>query len=185
MLNEQPGSVKSFQTLNYEGSQSRITENITDSGEYCDNYAKNGCYVSAINSDLKEALKNKNTLKLSVLRMVKSKVLYVNARGDLPENEILKIINKYAKEIKETISETKKVGRLEEAKQAEIELKIVNEYLPKQLTDEEIKALIKQSIEETKAGGMKDMGKVMKAVLAKAPAIDGKVASQMVREALK
>ena len=54
MLNEQPGSVKSFQTLNYEGSQAKVTENLTDSGEYWDNYAKNGWYVSTINSDLQE-----------------------------------------------------------------------------------------------------------------------------------
>ena len=54
MLNEQPGSVKSFQTLNYEGSQAKITENLTDSGEYWDNYAKNGWYVNRINSDLQE-----------------------------------------------------------------------------------------------------------------------------------
>ncbi len=54
MLNEQPGSVKSFQTLNYEGSQARITENLTDSGEYWDNYTKGGWYVDRINSDLQE-----------------------------------------------------------------------------------------------------------------------------------
>ena len=59
-----------------------------------------------INSDLKEALKNKDTIKLSVLRMIKSKILYVNARGDLPEVEVSKIINRYGKEIKETIDET-------------------------------------------------------------------------------
>ena len=138
-----------------------------------------------INNDLKEALKNKDTMKLSVLRMIKSKILYVNARGDLPEVEVSKIINRYGKEIKETIDETKKVGRADEAKQAELELKIVEEYLPKQLSDDDIKALIKKIVEEEGAISMKDMGKVMKAVLAKAPTIDGKVASQLVREALK
>ena len=138
-----------------------------------------------INQDLKIALKAKDSQRLSVLRMIKSKILYVNARGELEENEVVKIINKYAKEIKETIVETKKVGRAEESKQAEAELKIVEEYLPKQLTDEEIKALVKKSIEEEGASSMKDMGRVMKVVLAKAPSVDGKLVSQLVRESLK
>lgn len=138
-----------------------------------------------INNDIKEAMKSKDSAKLSVLRMMKSKVLYVNARGELEENEVIKIINKYAKEIKETIEETKKVGRVDEAKQAEIELKIVEEYLPKQLTDEEIKILVKKTIEKEGASSMKDMGHVMKAMLAKAPSADGKLVSQLVREALK
>ncbi|NQU17989.1 MAG: GatB/YqeY domain-containing protein [Candidatus Saganbacteria bacterium] len=138
-----------------------------------------------INRDLITALKAKDSEKLSVLRMVKSKILYVNARGELEDNEIIKIINKYAKEIKETITETKKVGREEETKQAETELKIVEEYLPKQLSEEEVKALVKQIVEELKASSMKDMGRVMKELLAKAPSVDGKIASQLVRETLK
>lgn len=138
-----------------------------------------------INNDLKSALKNKEEQRLSVLRMMKSKILYVNARGELDENEVIKIVNKYAKEVKETIEETKKVGREDETKQAEAELKIVEEYLPKQLSEAEIKALVGQTITELGATSIKDMGNVMKAVLAKAPSVDGKLISQLVRESLK
>ena len=64
-------------------------------------------------------------------------------------------------------------------------MKIVEEYLPKQLSDDDIKALIKKTVEEEGASSIKDMGKVMKAVLVKAPTIDGKLASQLVKEVLR
>ncbi|MFA5113076.1 MAG: GatB/YqeY domain-containing protein [Candidatus Margulisiibacteriota bacterium] len=138
-----------------------------------------------INNDIKEAMRAKDELKLSVLRMMKSKVLYVNARGDLPEAEVTKIVNKYGKDIKETIEEYNKVGRAAEVAQAEKELAIVQSYLPKELSPDELKNLVKQAIAETGAATPKDMGLVMKAVLAKAPSADGKIVSQFVRELLK
>ena len=94
-----------------------------------------------INNDLKEAMKAKDELKLSVLRMMKSKVLNVNARGDLPEAEVVKIVSKYGKELKETIEEFTKLGRSVEVDKAKQELAIVQAYLPKELSPEEIKAL--------------------------------------------
>lgn len=138
-----------------------------------------------INEDLKAAMKAKDEIKLSVLRMMKSKVLYVNARGDLPEAEVIKIINKYAKDLKESIEEFKKVGRDADAKKIEQELAIVQAYLPKELSADEIKTLVQQTIQEVGAASIKDMGNVMKAVLAKAPSADGKLVSQFVREILK
>ncbi|MDD5382422.1 MAG: GatB/YqeY domain-containing protein [Candidatus Margulisbacteria bacterium] len=138
-----------------------------------------------INDDLKTAMKAKNELRLSVLRMIKSKILYVNARGDLPDAEIIKIINKYSKELKESIEEFNKVGRGQDAATVEKELAIVSEYLPKELSPEEIKALVQQTIQETGASSIKEMGNVMKAVIAKQPGIDGKLVNQFVRELLK
>jgi uncharacterized protein YqeY len=138
-----------------------------------------------INADLKKAMLAKDELRLSVLRMVKSKILYVNARGDLPDSEITKIINKYSKDLKEAIEEFKKVNREVEVARNEQELSVVKEYLPKELSPEEIKSLIQQTIAETGAGSAKDLGKVMKAMQLKAPAADGKVVSQLVREILK
>ena len=138
-----------------------------------------------INSDLMQAMKDKNELKLSVLRMIKSKVLYINARGDLPEAEVLKIVSKYAKDIKESIEEIKKLGRADEAAKIEPELAIVQEYLPKELTSDDLKTIINDIIKTSGASGMKDMGKVMKEISAKYPTSDGKVVSQLVREALQ
>ena len=138
-----------------------------------------------INNDLKNAMKARDELRLSVLRMMKSKVLYVNARGDLPDTEIIKILTKYGKDIKESIEEFKKVGRLVEVERSEKELKIVQEYLPKELSPDEIKSLVQQAVAETGATSIKEMGNVMKAVLAKSPGIDGKLVNQFVREILK
>ncbi|MGB9612931.1 MAG: GatB/YqeY domain-containing protein [Candidatus Margulisiibacteriota bacterium] len=138
-----------------------------------------------INCDLQTALKNKNELRLSTLRMMKSKILYVNARGDLPDAEIIKILTKYSKDLKESIAEFKKVGRNEEAEKTEKELAIVQEYLPKELSWEEIKNIVQQVIQELGASSIKDLGKVMKEVLARHPNLDGKIANQFVRESLK
>ena len=139
-----------------------------------------------INNDIKQAMKDKNEFKLSVLRMMKSKILYVNARGaELPDAEVIKIVSKYAKELKEASEEAKKVNRPEDAKKSEDELIVVNEYLPKQLSSDEIKNLVEQTIKEINATSQKDMGKVMKAVLDKQPGIDGKIVNQFVREILK
>ncbi len=138
-----------------------------------------------INRDLQKARKERDETRLAVLRMMKSKVLYVNARGDLPDPEIQKIINKYSKDLKESIEEFKKVGRPVEVQQHEKELAIVREYLPQELSPEEIKALVQKVIAGTGATSIKEMGRVMKEVLAQAPAADGKLVSQFVREILK
>jgi len=138
-----------------------------------------------INNDLRKALKEKDELRLSVLRMMKSKILYVNARGDLPDAELIKILTKYSKEIKESIDEFKKVGRMAEVERSEKELVMVQEYLPKELSPEEIKNIVQQAIQELGASSIKELGSVMKAVLAKQPGIDGKLVNQFVREILK
>ncbi|MBU0686332.1 MAG: GatB/YqeY domain-containing protein [Candidatus Margulisbacteria bacterium] len=138
-----------------------------------------------INDDIKAAMKAKDTLRLETLRMMKSKILLVNARGDLPEAELIKIVTKYGKALKEEAEEAEKVGRQETADKAKLELIILNEYLPKQLSEEEIKNAVKKAIQDVGASGMKDMGKVMKEVLEKNPGVDGKIVSQQVRELLK
>lgn len=141
--------------------------------------------LNKVNDSIKTAMKSKDQARLSVLRMMKSKVLYVNARGDLPDNEVIKILTKYGKEVKESIEEFKKVGRPDDAAKAETELVIVQEFLPKQLSADEIKALVEATVKEAGASSMKDMGNVMKTITAKAPGIDGKMVSQFVRELLK
>ena len=141
--------------------------------------------LNKINSDLMAAMKSKDEFKLSVLRMMKSKILYVNARGDLTDAEIIKIISKYSKELTEAAEEAKKVGRPEAAKKSEDELKVVMQYLPKQLSVDETKKAVEDIVKELGATTIKDMGNVMKAVSANHPGIDNKLASQIVREILK
>jgi uncharacterized protein YqeY len=138
-----------------------------------------------INADMKQAMLAKDELKLSVIRMMKSKVLNVNARGDLPEAEVVKIVTKYGKDLKETIEECAKLGRAAEVERAKQELAVVQSYLPKELSAEEIKAVVQKTVAALGATSLKEMGKVMKEVTAGHPGIDGKLVSQFVRELLK
>lgn len=140
---------------------------------------------SKINNDLQAAMKQKNELRLSVLRMMKSKILYVNARGDLPDAEIIKILTKYAKDIKESIEEFKKVGREQAAERCALELAITQEYLPPQLSAAEIKSLVERVAAELGATSIKEMGNLMKAVMDRNPGIDAKLVNQLAREILK
>lgn len=137
-----------------------------------------------VNDTLLAAMKAKDEFRLSVLRMMKSKILYVNARGDLPDADILKILNKYGKELKESIEEFKKVGRTAEVETTQKELAIVQEFLPKELNPDEVKKIVQEAVASTGATSIKEMGNVMKAVMAKAPNLDGKLVSQFVREIL-
>ena len=88
-------------------------------------------------------------------------------------------------ELKESIEEFGKVGRTAEVERYKKELGVVQEYLPKELSADELKVIVQQIITATGAASAKDMGKVMKEVLAKAPSADGKIVSQLVREILK
>lgn len=138
-----------------------------------------------ISGDLQAAMKSKDILRLEVLRMMKSKVLLINARGDLPDPEIIKILQKYAKSLKDAIEETKKVNRPDAVKKLEDELKIVEEYLPKMLSEAEVREVVAKIIAEVGATTAKDTGKVMKEIMGKGLNIDGSVVSKIVSEVLK
>jgi len=137
-----------------------------------------------LNNDLTNAMKAKDSFRLDVIRMMKSKVLNVNARGDLPDAEILKILQKYAKSLKDAIEETKKVNRPEAVKKLEAELKIVEEYLPKMLSETEVRDAVAKIIAEVGATSPKETGKVMKAVMGKGLNVDGSMVSKIVSQLL-
>jgi uncharacterized protein YqeY len=137
-----------------------------------------------LNDDLAAAMKAKDQFRLDVIRMMKSKVLNVNARGDLPDAEILKILQKYAKSLKDAIEETKKVNRPEAVEKLEKELKIVGEYLPKMLSEAEVRDVVAKAMVEVGATSAKDTGKVMKAVMGKGLSVDGSIVSKIVSQLL-
>ena len=137
-----------------------------------------------INEELQAAMKKKDALRLETLRMMKSKILLVNARGELEDKEILKILSKYAKTLREAIEEARKANRLDISEKTEKELKIVEEYLPKQLSEDETRKLAKKMIDKLGASSMKDMGKVMKAIMSEHADVDGKTVKDVVSEIL-
>ena len=131
-----------------------------------------------INNAVKEAMKAKNERKLSTLRMVNSTIKNadIEARGQgkppLPDADLLGVLQKMIKQRQEAVELYDKGGRAELAAQEREEIAIISAYLPKQMSEDDVKAAITAAIAETNAAGMKDMGKVI-------GVLRGKYAGQM------
>ena len=144
-----------------------------------------------INKALTEAMKAKNERAVSTLRMVNStlKNADIEARGQgkppLGDAEVLPLLQKMIKQRQEAVELYDKGGRAELAAQEREEIAIISAYLPKQMSDDEVKAAIASAVTETGAAGIKDMGKVIGALKAKyAGQMDFAKASGMVKAAL-
>lgn len=143
--------------------------------------------------ETKKAMKSGDKRRLSVLRMVRSRIqeAEVAARAKhgpdhhLDDEAVRQVIAGYAKQRRDSIDSYRSAGREEMAAEEEAELKIVQEYLPAQLDDDAIRALVQEAIAETGADSPKAMGQVMKAVMPKLKgAADGKAVNRIVREEL-
>ena len=132
-----------------------------------------------INKDLAAAMKAGDKVRLETLLMMKSKILNVNARGDLPEKDIVKILQNYAKSLKESLDLMKQHGKNDEADKVLKEIGIINEYLPKMLTEEETKKLVEETIKALGLTSMKEIGRVMKE-LAQRSDVDAGLAKKFV-----
>jgi uncharacterized protein YqeY len=141
-----------------------------------------------IQSDIAEAMRSKDSLKLGVLRMMKSAVMNkkVEKMKELDESEVLAVFNTLVKQRKDSIDQFRKGGREELAQKEEAEIKVIESYLPAAASDEDIRGAIEEAIQETSAASMKDMGKVMKATQARlaGKTVDGARVGQMVKEKL-
>lgn len=140
-----------------------------------------------LQQDLKESLKNKDTLRLNTIRSIINAIKNkeIDLRRELEEEEIFGILNTLAKQRRESIEQYGKGGRQDLVEQETKELKIIKEYLPEQLSEEEIEKIVKETINELNATSMKDMGKVMKAVMPKVKGrADGKKVNEMVKKIL-
>ena len=144
-----------------------------------------------INNAVKDAMRAKDERKLSTLRMVNStlKNSDIEARGQgkppLSDEDILGVLQKMIKQRQESVELYVKGNREELASQEREEIAIISAYLPKQMSDDEVKAAIAAAIKETGAGGMKDMGKVIGVLRGKyAGQMDFGKASGLVKAAL-
>ena len=141
-----------------------------------------------IAEDFKNALKTSDKQKLSVLRMVKAaaKNKEIEKGSPLTEEEMQEILRTFIKRGKESIEQFSKAGREDLAKKETDELAVLQPYLPPQLSNDEVEAFVKGVIHETGAKGVKEMGRVMKAVMEKAQGrVDGKIISELVRKMLE
>jgi uncharacterized protein YqeY len=145
-----------------------------------------GLTEEAIQALLTTYMKDKNTNAVSVIKMIKTKISTEKGRlinvKVLPEAEILKLVQKEMKEIQETLDSCKKAGMTDRAAEEEAKLKILNEIMPAQLSEEEIQKIIAEVVLEV---GKDDFGKVMKAVMPKVSGrADGKIVSALVKKAI-
>jgi uncharacterized protein YqeY len=144
--------------------------------------------LQKFDDDLKTALKTSDSLKVSVLRMAKAalKNRQIDKREELSEEDIISVILTLTKQRKESIEQFSKGGREDLAEKERQELSILQSYLPKQLTIEELDKIIIETIKESSAEGIKDMGKVMRLVMPRVKgAIDGKIVNQRVKDLLE
>ena len=144
--------------------------------------------IEKIETDFKGALKGRNEIVLSTLRMLKAAIK--NKEIDkkvkvLSEPEILEVIRKQIKQRRDSISEFEKAKRLDLVDKEKRELAALEQYLPCQLTEGELKTLIQKAIQEAGAKTKADMGKVMKAIMPQVTGkADGKQVSQLVSQLL-
>ena len=141
-----------------------------------------------IMSDMKEAMKARNKVRLNTVRMIKSALMNekIKAGHDLTAEEELTVLSREKKQREESIDEFTKADRKDLADETKQELAIVESYLPKQMTEEELNQAVSSAIAEVNAQGKSDFGKVMKVLMPKIKGkADGKAASDVVRKQLK
>ena len=137
-----------------------------------------------INNDLKEAMKNKDSFCLGVIRMIKGAMQLAkpNPREELTDEDVIMVISKQIKMRKDSIKEFAAAGRSDLVEQNEKEIEILNTYMPKQLTEEELNEIIDKAFEEVKPSSPKDMGLLMKTI---SPLVKGKADMSLVNKLVK
>ena len=138
-------------------------------------------------NDMKSAMKAHEMSKVNTLRGViaKAKDLTVNAGKEMTDEAVLSVIAKAVKQREESIAQFTAAGRAELAENERAEMEILKVYLPAQLSEEEVAAVVKAVVAETGAASKKDMGRVMKEVMARVKGqADGKLVSKLVGAAL-
>lgn len=142
-----------------------------------------------LTADMKDAMKAKESGKqrLSVIRLVRGAIrqLEIDGKKELQDEDVLGVISKEVKQRRDSIEDFKKGGRDDLVAAAEAEIAILMEYLPQQLSEDEVRNLVKEAIAASGAASPKDMGKVMKELMPKVKGrADGKLVNEIVKELL-
>jgi uncharacterized protein len=144
--------------------------------------------LGRLNDEMKQAMKNKEKEKLTVIRMLKAALQNesIKAGGrDLTEEEELTVLSREVKQRKDSLHEFEKAGREDLVAKIQTELTYVNEYMPEQLSEEEVSAVVDEAIAETGASAKSDMGKVMAALMPKVKGkADGSLVNRLVQQKL-
>nr|WP_256371103.1 GatB/YqeY domain-containing protein [Geobacillus sp. BMUD] len=141
-----------------------------------------------MNDDMKQAMKNKEKEKLSVLRMLKAALqneAIKLGKSPLSEDEELTVLSRELKQRKDSLHEFENAGRSDLVEKVKTEIEIVQSYMPKPLTEDELRELIEQTIKEVGASSKADMGKVMGAIMPKVKGrADGSLVNRLVQQQL-
>jgi uncharacterized protein len=140
-----------------------------------------------LQASLKEAMINKDNFRRDVMRLLQSAVkqVEVDTRKELNDDDVMKILQKEVKKRRESIDEAQKIGRTDIVDKESAEAAIIEEFLPKQLSREEILVLAKEAVAASGATSAKEMGKVMSILAPKVKDIaDGRLVNQVVKELL-
>ena len=136
---------------------------------------------------LKDAMKARDSERRNAIRLLQSaiKQAEVDGQTSLDSEAVLDILRREAKKRRETIAELESAGRSQDATSEKVELAVTEEFLPRQLSAEELRPIVQQAISEAGASSIKEMGKVMKLVMPEVQGLaDGRIVSELVREML-
>ena len=137
--------------------------------------------------EMKQALKSSDKLRLSTIRMIRSalKNKEIELRKKLEDEEVVKVIQVMVRKGEESVEQFQIGGRMDLVEKEKKEIEVLKSFLPQPLSQEEILKIVDQSIQETQASSLKDIGKVMKSVIPKIGGrADGKLVNQLVKERL-
>ncbi|HMS82849.1 MAG TPA: GatB/YqeY domain-containing protein [Nitrospira sp.] len=141
-----------------------------------------------LTEDLKLAMKSRDQLRMDVIRMIKAAVLNkeVELKRDLDDAEMSRVMTTLVKQRRESVEQFEKAQRQELAAKERQEIEIIESYLPKPLSSEELDSLVTSVIADTESRSIKDLGTVMKAVMARlgGQTVDGKQVSELVKRKL-
>ena len=163
----------------YNEQEKKVTERKKEARKYI--------MKKELLQDLKEAMKNKDTLRKDTITMLRAAILQVekDSQKVLNDDEICAIVAKEVKKRKESVKEYEDAGREDIADNLKKEIEILSKYLPEQLTEDEIRKMVEDAIVESGAASPRDMGKVMSILRPKtAGKADGKLVSDIVKEKL-
>ena len=145
--------------------------------------------LDRLQADMAAAMKSKDADTLSTLRMLKAAIMEAKTKkpkdAALSADEEIEILQRYVKKRRETIDELKRVGRTETLPREEQEIAVTQRYLPSMMSEEELKAIVRDAIAKTGAATAKDMGKVIGVVMGQVKGrAEGGTVSRLVKEAL-
>ena len=140
-----------------------------------------------LQSALKEAMKARDSKARNAIRLLNSaiKQVEIDTRTALDDDGVQAVLQKEAKQHRETIAELEAAGRAEEAASARFDLEMIESFLPSRLTEDELRQIVRRAIDETGASSMREMGKIMQAVMPQVRGrADGKQVNSLVKEIL-